>query len=222
MENNIVAFNLTEYDDKIKRTLPYYEEFYRQVIDLIKSYNSQSLSWLDIGCGTGKMADVAFKELNIKKFVCCDCSSDMIEIAKKRFNRSNVMFLTSDVREIDFENEFDIITAIQVNHYLHNQEREISIKKCYQALRTGGLFITFENFAPFSEFGKHLYLERWKAYQLEQGKNEKECECHINRYNTKYFPISLSKHFELLKECGFITIEILWLSYMQVGIWGIK
>ena len=64
MKNNIAAFNSTGYDDKIKRTLPYYEEFYRQVIDLIKSYNSQSLSWLDIGCGTGKMADVAFKELN--------------------------------------------------------------------------------------------------------------------------------------------------------------
>lgn len=222
VNNNTSAFNPTEYDDEIKRTLPYYEEFYKQIVDIVNIYNPKNLTWLDIGCGTGKMADIALKQLDIKKFVCCDCSPNMIEIARKRFNCSNTTFLTSDVREIKFVNEFDIITAIQVNHYLHDKEREKSIKKCYQALRAGGLFITFENYAPFSELGKHLYLKRWKAYQLKQGKSENECENHINRYNTKYFPISLSKHFDLLKSCGFNTIEILWLSYMQVGILGIK
>lgn len=222
MENNASAFHPTEYDDKIKRTLPYYEEFYRQVTDLIKSYKFQDLTWLDIGCGTGKMADVAFRQSDIKKFVCCDCSPDMIEMARKRLNQSNVAFLTSDVRELDLENEFDIVTAIQVNHYLRGEEREISIKKCCRALRKGGLFITFENYSPFSELGKRLYLERWKTWQLEQGKKEAECERHISRYHTKYFPITLSEHFALLKKCGFTAVEILWLSYMQVGIWGMK
>lgn len=222
MNNNTSAFHSSEYDNKIKQTLPYYEDFYKQVIDLVKTYHSNNLTWLDVGCGTGKMADVAFQHLEIQKFVCCDCSPDMIEEARKRVNGPNITFLTCDMRQLNFDNEFDIITAIQVNHYLYRKEREKSIRKCYQGLRTGGMFITFENYAPFSEFGKSLYLQRWKDYQLEHGKNNKECEEHMKRYNTEYFPISLSEHFEVLKSCGFHTIEILWLSYMQVGIWGIK
>ena len=35
MKDNISAFNATEYDGKIKCTIPYYEEFYRQVVDVV-------------------------------------------------------------------------------------------------------------------------------------------------------------------------------------------
>lgn len=39
MNNNTSAFNAAEYDDKIKRTLPYYEEFYKQIVDIVNIYN---------------------------------------------------------------------------------------------------------------------------------------------------------------------------------------
>lgn len=222
MNDNVSAFNAVEYDGKIKYTLPYYEEFYKQVIDVVKTYNANSLTWLDVGCGTGKMAEVAFQKIKVEKFVFCDCSSEMIERAKNRFNIPNVEFIISDVKELEFSNQFDVITAIQVNHYLHSEERLKALRKCYMALRTGGIFISFENFAPNSNLGKELYLERWKSYLLEKGKNEAECDKHIERYNKDYFPISLSEHLKVMHVCGFKTVEILWLSYMQVGLLGIK
>lgn len=222
LKDNISAFTSTEYDEKIKRTLPYYEEFYKQVIDTVKVYSPHALKWLDVGCGTGKMADFAFKEAVIKKFVFCDCASEMIEIAKKRFNVSNAEFIVSDIRELNFRSEFDVITAIQVNHYFHSEERKNAISKCYRALKKGGIFINFENFAPFSKIGEQLYLDRWRSYQLKQGKKDEDCDKHIKRYNEEYFPISLSEHLRVMSEGGFTAVEILWLSYMQVGILGIK
>lgn len=36
MNDNKSAFRSDEYDRKIKQTLPYYDEFYEQVIDLVK------------------------------------------------------------------------------------------------------------------------------------------------------------------------------------------
>ena len=222
MDGNKSAFSSSNYDKKIKQTLPYYDDFYEQVVELVKVFNHNSVRWLDIGCGTGKMGSVAFENVELEKFVFVDSSDEMIEIAKKRFNCHNAEFSVCDVQDIAYINEFDVITAIQVNHYLHIDERKIVLQKCYEALKENGLFISFENFAPFTDLGKSVYLEKWKQYQMKQGKSPEECKKHIERYGKDYFPISLSENMELMRNCGFKDVEILWLSNMQVGLWGIK
>lgn len=222
MKDNVSAYSSTEYDEKIKRTLPYYEEIYKQVIDLVHIHNSKALTWLDVGCGTGKMAEIAFSKFNLEKFVFCDCSADMIKTVKKRFDFPNADFLVANVKELEFIDKFDVVTAILVNHYLQKEERITAIKKCYASLKEGGMFISFENFAPYSDLGEQLYLNRWKSYQLEQGKSVAECEQHISRYKKDYFPVTLSEHLCLMENCGFRAVEIFWLSYMQIGILGIK
>ena len=144
MNNNKSAFGPSEYDRKIKQTLPYYDEFYKQVIDLVKIFQNSEVKWLDIGCGTGKMGSFAFENIELEKFVFCDSSE------------------------------------------------------------------------------KSVYLEKWKRYQMRQGKSQEESENHIERYGKDYFPITLEEHFKLIQNCGFQAVEILWLSNMQVGFWGMK
>ena len=162
MNDNKSAFSSSDYDKEIIQTLPYYEQFYEQVIELVKTFNYNAVRWLDIGCGTGKMGSIALENVDIEKFVFCDSSEKMIRIAKERFRDYNVEFSICDVQELAYIDEFDIITAIQVNHYLHIDERKMALKKCYEALKNNGLFISFENFAPFTDLGKSVYLEKWK------------------------------------------------------------
>lgn len=222
MNNNKSAFGPSEYDRKIKQTLPYYDEFYKQVIDLVKIFQNSEVRWLDIGCGTGKMGSFAFENIELEKFVFCDSSDEMIRIAKEHFRYSNAEFSVCDVQNLTYTNEFHVITAIQVNHYLQTGERKAALKRCYEALKENGLFISFENFSPFTDIGKSVYLEKWKRYQMRQGKSQEESENHIERYGKDYFPITLEEHFKLMQNCGFQAVEILWLSNMQVGFWGMK
>lgn len=222
LNDNKSAFNSSEYDRKIKQTLPYYDEFYKQIVELVKTFHHNAVRWLDVGCGTGKMGSIAFKNVELEKFVFCDSSEKMIRIVKERFNCQSADFSVCDVQKLDYTNEFDVITAIQVNHYLHKDERITALQKCYDALKDNGLFISFENFAPFTDLGKSVYLEKWKRYQMKQGKSLEECNEHIKRYGKDYFPISISEHIQRMKNCGFRSVEILWLSNMQVGFWGVK
>lgn len=222
MNDNKSAFSSTEYDRKIRQALPYYDEFYEQVIELVKLFNHNALRWLDLGCGTGKMGSVAFENLELERFVFCDSSDEMIRMVKGIFKCHNAEFSVCDIKKISYANEFNVITAMQVNHYLHIDERKITLQKCYEALENNGLFISFENFAPFTDLGRIVYLEKWKRYQIKQGKSLEECENHVKRYGKDYFPISISENIELMRNCGFKAVEILWLSNMQVGLWGIK
>lgn len=47
-------FKADEYDDNIKRVIPYYEDIYAQTADIVNKYVQSAVSWLDVGCGTGK------------------------------------------------------------------------------------------------------------------------------------------------------------------------
>lgn len=222
MSDNKSAFNSNEYDRKIKQTLPYYNEFYEQVIELVKVFHNSAITWLDIGCGTGKMGSIALENIELEKLVLCDSSDEMIRIAKERFQRFNTEFSVCDIQNLEYTDEFDVITAIQVNHYLQMEERKIALQKCYKALKENGLFISFENFSPFTDVGKIVYLEKWKRYQIEQGKSFEESTKHIERYGKDYFPITLEEHLTLMRNSGFRAVEILWLSNIQVGFWGMK
>lgn len=219
MSNRKAAFLAESYDRDILNTIPYYDEVYHQIADVVSVvFFNKIVSWLDIGCGTGKMAKVALEQCNIEKMICTDNSSAMLEVARQKISSSYVEFLKLPIKEINYDPQFDVITSILVNHYMTCEERMIAVRNCYHALKEEGTFITFENFAPFDEAMKNLYLKRWKKYQYSKGKSIKECENHLSRYNTEYFPITIQEQIKILRDCGFMNVEIFWCSYMQVGI----
>ncbi len=216
------AFLPEEYDRGIVATLPYYEEYFNQIIGIVNTNFHMPITWLDIGCGTGKMASMAVKNVQIENMICCDNSPKMLKMAKERVCYPNVDFLEIPIHNLHYHSSFDVITAILVNHYFEYEDRITSIQNCYNALKKKGLFFTVENFAPNNEMIKTLYLERWKNYQYNNGKTEKECQNHMLRYNTEYFPITIMEQIQILQKCGFENVEIFWCSYMQVGILGVK
>lgn len=218
MSNRKAAFSAKSYDRDILNTIPYYDEVYNQIADVVSVvFLNKVISWLDVGCGTGKMAKVALEQCNIEKMICADNSSAMLEVARQKISSSYVEFLKLPIKEINYGSQFDVITSILVNHYMAYEERLIAVRNCYNALKEEGIFITFENFAPCDETMKKLYLKRWIKYQYSK-KSIKQCEKHLSRYNTEYFPITIQEQIRILKECGFRSIEIFWCSYMQAGI----
>ncbi len=51
------------------------------------------------------------------------------------------------VLELEDIEKYDVVTAIQVHHYLSEKDRRLVVEKCCRALKAGGLFFTFENIA---------------------------------------------------------------------------
>ncbi|MCI8464816.1 MAG: class I SAM-dependent methyltransferase [Lachnospiraceae bacterium] len=179
---NHTTFHAEEYDKKIKQTLPYYQDFYEQVTDILDVMGKVKVCWLDIGCGTGKMYEAAQRRAPIQEFVFADISEKMLELSKSRFRAEG--------------NQFKI--------------------------RRNGVFFTFENIRPNSEVGKQIALQRWTKYQIEHGKSQKEADEHKKRYERGYYPIRIESHLEMMRRCGFQSVELIWMSYMQAGFMGIK
>lgn len=223
-EMNSSAFQAEEYDENIIKTIPFYKEMQEQVVSLVNTMGFQQIHWLDSGCGTGNTAERAVKSCSLSKITLADPSDEMLEKVKKRAGNWNLptRFLLSPSEKLIFQEEFEVVTAVMAHHYLSKEQRRVATKKCYEALKPGGLYITFENIVPDSPVGKEIGLERWENYQINNGKAKAVAQKHISRFGKEYFPITISEHLALLKECDFQTVEILWLSYLQAGFYGIK
>lgn len=222
--DNKSAFCSSEYDSKINNTLPYYEDFHRQVIDLVRAMNFSQVNWLDTGCGTGKTARNAFAELHEIdiNFTLCDTSNEMLKIAKDILGNHKITYRNISSQALDYEKQFDIVTAIQCHHYLSRTERKTVVQNCFDALKENGLFITFENVQSENGYADLIAVRRWKNYMCSKGKNQQEIQSHMERRGTEFFPITIAEHLDLLKQSGFKCVELLWFSYIQAGFFAIK
>jgi len=226
--DNTTPHKAAHYDVHVRKTVPFYDLFYSQTIDLVKSARPDVGTWLDTGCGTGWLVKEAFAHFPNALFILADPSQSMLDEAKAKLASlppSQVKFLAPAGTEniaLDEGTRPDVITAIQCHHYLDAATRRIATQKCYDMLTDGGIYITFENIHPNTAEGVKIGSDGWKRYQLAQGRDEKTVDDHINRFNKAYFPISATAHIQLLQKCGFAAAELLWYSHMQAGFYAIK
>lgn len=227
--DNLTPYKASEYDDNIRKTIPFYEAFGQQTIALVESVVTNPELWVDTGCGTGALVEKALLEFPDTRFVLADPSEQMLRQAKKRLAhhlpQQKITFLEpagSQNLSAAVKEEADVVTAIQCHHYLKKEERAAAVCACYEVLKKGGLFVTFENIRPETQKGIKIGLELWREFQLSQGRGKEEVEAHLKRFDVEYFPITVREHLELLKNSGFQTVELFWYSCMQAGFYGIK
>lgn len=226
--DNLTPHNAAQYDVDVRKAVPFFDLFYSQTIDMIKSARPEAEVWLDTGCGTGWLIKEAYTHFPNTHFILADPSQSMLDEAKIRLDslpQSQIKILPPSGTEnlaLGDDTRLDVITAIQCHHYLDAATRRVATQRCYNALADGGIYVTFENIRPFTAEGIRLGSNIWKRYQLSQGRDEKTAENHIKRFDSAYLPISVAAHIKLLRECGFSAVELLWYSNMQAGFYAIK
>ncbi len=216
-----------EYDEKIRATIPNYGFLHSETIDLVKTINPAPQRWLDTGCGTGNFIMSAVGHFAGTRFVLADPSPEMLEIAKRKLLtlKDCPMEIIGPVptQQISLpDRSLNVITAIQAHHYLDREGRRAATGNCFRMLKAGGLYVTFENIRPASEPGIRIGLQRWKNFQVLQGKSIEEAESHARRFDVEYLPITVAEHLKMLVDTGFSTVELFWFSYLQAGFYALK
>ena len=214
MKDNKSSYNSTVYDSNIINVLPYYTEFHSQVIDMAKMISTEKKG--------RTLALRALEELPGIEFTLCDPSEWMLEIAKEKLRGKDIRFNVAASDALTYENEFDIVTAIQSHHYYDIETRNIAVKKCFNALKKDGIFMTFENIRMSAEESDAIALDRWGQFLLDHGWTPGGVKAHQARRGVEMFPITIEQHLKMLKEAGFKSADILWVSYMQAGFWAVK
>ena len=227
--DNSTPFTAATYDKRVRQTIPFYETIQSEVVGVVTALQPRVTQWLDTGCGTGYMVDLASRSFPKTDFVMTDPSEAMLAVAKKRLqNHSGHSFRFLPAMPTQtlpaYKNELkpQVITAILCHHHLSKELRRVATKVCYDSLAAGGVYITVENIVPDSPGGIAVGIERWQHFQVSQGKSISQAQEHSRRMNVEFFPVTVSEHLDVLRSVGFQTAELFWYSHMQAGFYAIK
>lgn len=227
--DNTTAHKAADYDRQVQQTIPFYALLHNETIDLVRTVNPQPATWLDTGAGTGALVEAALPLFPATQFLLADPSEGMLAEARQRFagqpeKRIRVLPAMDSLELPNYQPTLcpTVMTAIMSHHYLQPFERREAVQACYNLLTPGGLFVAFENIDRDTLDGRQIGLERWKRFQIAQGRSPEVATQHLARFNTEYFPITISTHLALLKETGFQVVELFWHSQMQAGFYALK
>jgi trans-aconitate 2-methyltransferase len=125
---------------------------------------------LDIGCGDGKITAALGQLIPYGKIVGIDKSVEMIDFASQQFlssEFSNVRFDVLDARNINYENQFDLIVSFSCLHFVPNEEQLDLLKGVRRALKQNGKLLLMlyrkcpAQWAAVNSVANH---DRWKDY----------------------------------------------------------
>lgn len=97
---------------------------------------------LDVGIGTGNLAEAILKKHRPQKYAGIDCAGEMIEESRKKFSKFGFVELEKkSIQELDAEKEFDCIATNYVLHHLTHNEKEEFCRQAFKALADNGVLL---------------------------------------------------------------------------------
>ncbi len=195
-EINRDTYNIISKDWNIKR-----DYFWDVVVDFVQSFNNKKeLTYLDLGCGSGRNLELA-REVgyDFKNIFGCDFSENLLSIVKDKGFKTNL----SDLTNLNFNDKsFDVIVCIAVHHHLLTKEEQLeSLKEMRRILKKSGK-ILLANWFPSKIFidkakkkGKFIFEDKniVKVYYEFEG----------NKYDRFYYLFTESEMKKLCLEAGF-------------------
>lgn len=158
---------------------------------------------LDIGCGTGLELESMYKRFPEVKVTGIDLSESMLDKLRENYGDKNIEIINADYFEYPFEeNKFDAAMSFETLHHFKYEKKQLIYNKLYQTIKAGGYYIECDYIACCDE-EEALCLEEYE-YRRKQNNIPEDMFIHID------IPLTLEHQFELIKNAGFKTVEVLY------------
>lgn len=202
-----------EFDIIIKKLIPHYDEMVDILVSMIPFSTLSQFSMIDLGCGTGTISKAVQEKFSNVDITCVDIAEKMLEIASVKLN-GNISCIQADFDTFEFSGKFHLITSSLALHHLETDSDKLEFyKKIYSSLVDGGMFINIDVVLGCDSTTQNIYIEKWKEFM---SKNVSEAEI-MDKWIPKYYaedqPTQLTTHLDMLRECGFSCIDVVYKYY---------
>lgn len=200
------------FDTVIKNLIPYYEQMVLAVINSIPFNSQERISVLDLGCGTGTIANAVKIAYPDSIITCVDISDKMLNVASGKI--PDAIFIESDFYNFVFPQKYNVIVSSLALHHLVTKTDKLDFyHKIYDGLNASGVFINADVVLASTDSLQDVYMTQWKNFMLRNVTSFEVENKWIPSYHTEDRPISMLEHLCMLKETGFDNMDIVWKYY---------
>ena len=198
-----------KYDIVIQKLIPHYNQMVEALVSVIPFSKENGFSAIDLGCGTGTISQSVKNEFPNITITCVDISANMLEIARNKIG-GNITCIQADFNSFVFLQKYDLIISSLALHHLENDDEKLEFyKKIYSSINRGGVFINIDVVLGNDDFIQEQYMKKWREF-LEEKLSSEETEKCMSDYYAEDRPTKLITHLDMLRECGFTNIDVIY------------
>lgn len=215
------------FDDMVERSVPFYNEIQRMIIELAAEHAIPHTQVVDLGCSTGTtmIGLNPYVEKNIK-FIGIDDSAEMLKkcdakLKEAKFEREYELVEADLHEELHIENASVVIFCLTLQ-FVRPIYREKLLKKIYDGLVPGGVLIISEKILAEDSLFNRNFIKYYYDYKRRNQYSEMEISQKREALENVLIPYKLSENFKILKEAGFQHVETFFKWYNFSGFIAVK
>ena len=206
-----LAISPAKYDARIRSLIPLYDELISEVARAIGHAERPVRTIVDLGIGTGALARACLESAAGARVWGIDADPDMMAIARTRLGRLSrrVTMTTGSFLEQALPPCDAIVASYSLHHIRTSRAKLAFYRRCYRALRPGGVLINGDCAPASTTRGFARDLDLWFTHlgktfgSRAQGRRVYESWADEDTY------VPLADELGLLKRAGF-TVDVPW------------
>lgn len=196
------------FDDMVSRSVPFYMQNLKLIVELIDHFAPQNAKICDLGCSTASLLLALYEKRKDFLLSGVDEANAMLEIAKNKCQAfgARVEFYQKNLDDFDFFAN-DVFIATYTLQFIRPPKRQELVDKIYQNLNENGMFVFSEKILYEDVKIAKKMIQIYEQYKLEQGYSKLEISSKREALENVLIPYTQNENITMLKKAGFSKVE---------------
>lgn len=202
------------FDDMISRSVPFYEEQQRMLLELVRRYAPSGADIHDLGCATGTTLIRLARELpQAGALVGHDNSPAMLRQARERIEAEGLGDRV-ELRLGDLERSEDLrlegaglVLCCWTLQFVRPAGREKLVRRIHDALPAGGVLLVTEKVLGNSPGLDDDFIDFYHAFKERSGYSRTEIHRKREALENVLVPYRIDENRALFERCGFAAVD---------------
>ncbi|EAW0605475.1 carboxy-S-adenosyl-L-methionine synthase CmoA [Campylobacter lari] len=196
------------FDDMVSRSVPFYTQNLKLIVELIDHFAPQNARICDLGCSTASLLLALYEKRKDFLLSGVDEANAMLEIAKSKCQAfgARVDFYQKNLDDFKFFKN-DVFIATYTLQFIRPPKRQELVDKIYQNLNENGIFVLSEKILYEDVKIAKKMIQIYEQYKLEQGYSKLEISSKREALENILIPYTQNENIAMLKKVGFSKVE---------------
>ncbi|NUO08307.1 MAG: carboxy-S-adenosyl-L-methionine synthase CmoA [Candidatus Brocadia sp.] len=228
----IADFNFGEkvasvFDDMLDRSVPFYREIQRMIMEMAADFAVEGTNIYDLGCSTGTTILNLGQNIPGKvKFIGVDYSQDMLARCKQKlaecyFAREHELICADLNQGVNIGNA-SVVVMVLTLQFIRPLNRDKLIRSILSGLNENGCLILVEKVLGEDSVFNRLFIKYYYDFKKRNGYSELEIAQKREALENILIPYKLSEDRELLLKEGFRYCDVFFKWYNFFGMVAVK
>ncbi len=216
------------FDDMVSRSVPFYIETQMMALRLACHFVRSKTNIYDLGCSTGTVLGELAEMVPDSSvgLIGIDNSDSMLKQAQEKLSKMSSPERV-ELRNDDLSGDIEIKNAsvVIMNYtlqFIRPLQREALVQKIYDGLCKNGCLILVEKVLGNDSLFNRLYIELYYEYKRKQGYSETEIAKKREALENILVPYRIDENMDMLKKCGFSSVDIFYKWYNFAGFIAVR